>query len=32
MHAVEVKWFGFVAKLTHVTKELIAYETGHGVI
>jgi hypothetical protein len=25
--AMEVKWFGNVVKLTHVMKELIAYET-----
>ena len=26
-HAIEVKWLGYVAKLIHVMKELIAYET-----
>ena len=26
------RWFGFVVRLTHVMKELIAYETWHGVM
>ena len=30
-YAMEVKWLGFVVRLTHVMKELIAYETWHGV-
>jgi hypothetical protein len=29
---MEVKWLGYVARLTHVRKELIAYETSHGVM
>ena len=30
--AMKVKWLGDVAKLTHVMKELIAYETWYGVM
>jgi hypothetical protein len=26
------KWLGYVAMLTHVMKEVIAYETWHGVM
>ena len=31
-YAMEVKWLGYVARLTHVMKELIAFETWHGVM
>ena len=31
-YAMELKWLGFVVRLTHVMKELIAYETWHWVM